>query len=70
MMPEGLKQYLPYISNGALKLYIDYGFRSKNKTGDSWPSVRTLARELGVDERTINNWNSELLDLQLIARGS
>lgn len=69
-MSEGFKQYLPYISSGALKLYIDYGFRSKNETGDSWPSVKTLASDLGVDERTINNWNSELLNLQLIARGS
>lgn len=56
------------ISNGALKLYIYYGFASKNETGDSWHAVSTVAKELDVVPRTIDKWNKELEELGLIKR--
>lgn len=62
------ESYLKQISPGALKLYIYYGFKSKNETGLSWYGVSSAALDLNVSERTINKWNSELEEMGLIKR--
>lgn len=61
-------KYLKHISPGALKLYIYYGFSSNNETGASWHGVETISNYFGVSEKTINNWNNELIENGLICR--
>lgn len=65
---NSLKDYLPYISKGPLSVYIVYLIHANNETGSSFPSIDTIANMLDVSDRTINNWNSVLLDLGLIYR--
>lgn len=68
MLPTELIKYLTEIKSKAVNLYLYYFFKSKNKTGDSWYAVNTLAKEFDVTSKTINNWNKELEQLGLIAR--
>ncbi|AIS10089.1 MULTISPECIES: helix-turn-helix domain-containing protein [Lactobacillus] len=65
---EKLLDYLPFMTTGAIRLYLYYGFHSKNDTGDCWPSIAKIAKDLDVSQRSINNWNSQLIDLGLIIR--
>lgn len=62
--------HLKHITSGALKLYLYYGFHSNNDTGESWHSIETIKNYFGVNERSINNWNNELLERGLICRDS
>ncbi|HAT4302981.1 TPA: helix-turn-helix domain-containing protein [Clostridium perfringens] len=70
MLYKNFDEYLKEISSGALKLYLYYGFHSKNETGESWHSIETISKYFEVSERTINNWNKELIDKGLIFRNS
>lgn len=62
--------HLKDITSGALKLYLYYGFHSNNDTGESWHSIDTITNYFGVSEKSINNWNKELIERGLIARYS
>ena len=70
MLYKNFDEYLKEISSGALKLYLYYGFHSKNETGESWHSIETISRYFEVSERTVNNWNKELIEMGLIFRNS
>lgn len=70
MLYDGFNKFLPELSTGALKLYLFYGFSSRNATGESWYGIDTLAEKLDTTSRSINAWNNELEDLGLIYRSS
>lgn len=63
---ENQQAILQKITGGALKLYIFLGIKSKNYTGESFYSIKSLAKYFGKSERTINNWFRELESLNLI----
>lgn len=65
---KDFEDHLKDISSGALKLYLYYGFSSKNETGESWHSIDTISSYFNVSEKTINNWNNELIERGLIYR--
>ena len=44
MLYKNFDEYLKEISSGALKLYLYYGFHSKNETGESWHSIETIRK--------------------------
>ena len=65
------KEYLSYnsgLSGGALRLYLFLGLVSKNKTGESFYSVKRLASELECSKRSIHKWLKELKSKELIDR--
>lgn len=62
--------FLPYLKDGAVKLYLYYAVVANNGTGESWYSIDTISKRLGVTERSIGNWNNQLEDLGLIFRTS
>lgn len=62
--------FLPYLNDGAVKLYLYYAVAAKNETGESWHSIDTISQKLGATERSIGNWNRQLEDLGLIFRDS
>jgi|GEM_PF-2081648 len=62
--------YLPYLKDGAVKLYLHYAMSANNETGESWYGIQTTGNKIGATERSINNWNNELEDLGLICRMS
>lgn len=62
--------HLKDISPGALKLYLYYGFNARNETGILWHGIESISNYFDVSEKTINNWNKELLDRGLVARES
>ena len=62
--------FLPYLKDGAVKLYLYYAAAAKNETGASWHSVDTISQKLGATERSIGNWNRQLENLGLIFRSS
>lgn len=70
MVPIELRKYLPHIHTQAMNLYLLYFFMAKNSTGDSWPAIETISKELGVSTRSVNNWNEELSKRSLITRVS
>lgn len=70
MLYDDFNKFLPELSTGALKLYLFYGFSSRNTTGESWYGIDTLAERLDTTSRSINTWNKELEDLGLIYRAS
>lgn len=65
---NGITSYLPLIKSPAINLYLYYCYRADNDKGDSFASIERIADDLGVSKKTINNWNSTLLDLGLILR--
>lgn len=67
MLFNGISAYLPYMKS-ATNLYLFYCLAAKNKTGESWYSIDTLADILQVSSRTINTWNDRLRLLHLIKR--
>ncbi|MGL5711403.1 MAG: hypothetical protein ACRCXT_08615 [Paraclostridium sp.] len=67
---KDFEEHLRDIPPGPLKLYLYYGFNSKNETGISWHSIDTIKDYFNVSEKTINNWNSELIKRGLIERES
>lgn len=56
------------LSGNSIKLYIFLGIQSKNTTGESWYSLKTIAKYFGRSERTISNWLEELKKYELIER--
>lgn len=70
IMPSGIKKYLPFFSGKAMNLYLFYCLNSDNRTGESWYSTKTCAKQLNVTERTINKWNEVLEEIGLIKRTS
>lgn len=70
LLYKKFENHLKEISSGALKLYLYYGFHAKNETGISWHSIETISGYFDVSEKTINNWNKELIGRGLIYRKS
>lgn len=62
--------FLPYLKDGAVKLYLYYAVAAKNETGESWHSIDTISQKLGATERSVGNWNRQLEELGLIYRTS
>lgn len=62
--------FLPYLKDGAIKLYLYYAFYANNESGESWHSIDTISTKLSATERSIGNWNNQLEDLGLIYRTS
>lgn len=62
--------FLPYLNDGAVKLYLYYAIAAKNDTGASWHGVDTISKKLDTTGRSIGNWNRRLEDLGLIFRTS
>ncbi len=65
---SNLAAYLPYLKDGAIKLYLYYAVVANNGTGESWYSIDTISKKLAATERSIGNWNNQLEDLGLIFR--
>jgi DNA-binding transcriptional ArsR family regulator len=61
-------QILKDLSGNALRVYLYLGIHSKNDTGISWHSIKTIADYFGKSERTISNWLDELKKHGLIER--
>lgn len=59
---------LKNLSGNALKLYLFLGLRSRNKTGETWVSIETIAKYFGKTNRTISIWIKELEEKKLIKR--
>lgn len=72
MVPNSLfdNKYIQAINNNSISLYLYYGYRSKNKTGESWPSIERIAEDLQVSEKSVNTWNNTLEDIGLIYRNA
>lgn len=66
LIPNEIKQYLPLLTGPELNLYMFYAINADNTYGNSFYSVKTIAQELSVSTKTINNWNNTLVDLGLI----
>ncbi len=62
--------FLPYLKDGAVKLYLYYAAAANNDTGESWHSIDTISKKLSATERSIGNWNNQLENLGLIYRTS
>ena len=60
--------FLPYINDGAIKLYLYYIMVANSHSGESWYSTSTISQKLSATERSIGNWNNELEKLGLIFR--
>lgn len=60
--------FLPYINDGAIKLYLYYIMVANSHSGESWYSTATISQKLSATERSIGNWNNELEKLGLIFR--
>jgi DNA-binding MarR family transcriptional regulator len=63
-----LKEYLPYLSPGAITLYLYFGLHSNNQTGECFHSLETISNYFDKSIRTISNWIKELEDIGLIVR--
>ena len=68
VVSNSLKEYLKFIRTPALNLYMMYVIAADNNTGESFYSIDKLSKELGVSNKTIDNWNNILIDLGLIVR--
>ncbi|MCR2807120.1 hypothetical protein [Paenibacillus soyae] len=63
------RKILADLDGGALKLYLYYCFAAKNLTGESWYSVEKITEYFGKQQkRTIEKWNKELREKELIHR--
>lgn len=67
---NNLAAFLPYLKDGAIKLYLHYALVANSETGESWHSIETISKKLGATERSISNWNNQLEELGLIYRTS
>lgn len=56
------------VSGNALKLYLYLGLHAKNKTGECWVSIDTMAKYFEKSNRTISGWLRELEKAELIKR--
>lgn len=62
------KGMLRDLDDGALKLYLYFGFVTGNDDGASWHSVQKIADYFGKQTRTIDNWIHSLTKAGLIYR--
>lgn len=62
--------FLPYLKDGAVKLYLYYAAAANNESGESWHSIDTISKNLCAAERSIGNWNNQLENMGLIYRTS
>lgn len=60
--------FLPYLKDGAVKLYLYYAVAANNESGESWHSLDTISKKLSATERSISNWNNQLESMGLIFR--
>lgn len=67
---SNITAFLPYLKDGAVKLYLYYAAAANNDTGESWHSIDTISKKLGATERSVGNWNNQLEELGLIFRTS
>lgn len=65
---SNFKEHMRELSPGAISLYLYFGIHSKNKTGESYHSIETIADFFGKSSRTISSWIKELEENQLIVR--
>lgn len=70
MIDNNFMNFLPYLNDGAIKLYLYYSSVANKDTGESWYSIETISKRLGATDRSISNWNNLLEDLGLIFRTS
>lgn len=56
------------LSGNAIRLYIYLGLHSKNKTGECWVTIDTIAKYFNKSNRTISDWIKELENAKLIKR--
>lgn len=70
MVPSEIVNYTSEIKTKALSLYLYYCYMANNKTGKSWAAIETIAAQMDVSTKSINNWNSQLEELGLIYRVS
>lgn len=45
--------FLPYLTDGAVKLYLYYAIAASNATGESWHGIDTISQKLGATARSI-----------------
>lgn len=69
-LDSNFNAFLPYLKDGAVKLYLHYVLAANNENGDSWHSIDTISKKLDTTDRSVGNWNNELEDLGLIYRAS
>jgi DNA-binding MarR family transcriptional regulator len=62
------KDLLKDLDEGALRLYLYFGFVAGNENGASWHSIQTIAKYFGNQTRTIDIWIKKLVDAGLIYR--
>lgn len=67
-LDSNFSAYLPYLKDGAIKLYLYYALAAKSDSGESWHSIDKISKSLNATDRSIGNWNNELEDLGLIYR--
>lgn len=65
---KNFEKFFPVLSTGAISLYVFFGIHSKNRTGDSFYSINSIAKIFGKSTRTISFWISELEMNGLIVR--
>ncbi|WP_108306524.1 helix-turn-helix domain-containing protein [Metalysinibacillus jejuensis] len=67
---NGFKEefYLREISGNAFKLYVYLGLHTKNETGETWVSIKSMSEYFKCTERSISNWLKELEERKLIYR--
>lgn len=65
---SSFKNHMHKLSPGAISLYVYFGLHSKNKTGESYHSIDTIASYFGKSSRTISSWIKELEENELIIR--
>ncbi|MCI8331692.1 MAG: hypothetical protein HFE78_02565 [Clostridiales bacterium] len=69
-LDNNFAHYLPYLKDGAVKLFLHYAMAANNETGESWYGIQTSGNKIGATDRSINNWNNELEGMGLIYRMS
>lgn len=69
-LDSNFNNYLPYLKDGAIKLYLYYALAANSESGESWHSLDTISRKLNATDRSIGNWNHELEDMGLIFRAN
>lgn len=62
------KELLKDLDEGALRLYLYFGFVADNDFGHSWHSIETISEYFGKQTRTIDHWIKKLVDAGLIYR--
>ncbi len=67
-VPNEIMNYLGTLKPGAIRLYLYYCLRAKNETGECWPTLETISKDLNVSTRTIEKDNKELIENGLIVR--